>query len=174
MQLHAIVPAEHGVLDQKTPILVRRWKHHDIIDLPADVVVETLCLIGCDPVLVSLVADDDRIGVGSYDFLMNMADPLPIRLVFSGRRELYHRGKSELASDSSEDSWPPTNRLMAAGQERLENEIWVSPSSLPRGRATTSRPANSRRSVISRAPANYTYAWASPSLIGLDFHDRAR
>src|SRR6516225_8018550 len=65
MQLHAIVPTEHRILNQEAPILVWRRKHHDIIDLPADVIVEALCLIGRDPVFVSLVADNDCIGVAS-------------------------------------------------------------------------------------------------------------
>src|ERR1700731_5249098 len=83
MQLHAIVGTEYRVLAEEVAILVRRRKHYDVVDLPADVVVEALRLIGCDPVLVSLVADDDRTGVGNYDFLVNMADPLPLGFVFA-------------------------------------------------------------------------------------------
>ena len=82
MQLHAIARTEYPVLDEEIAILVRRREHHHVVDLPADVVVEALCLIWRDPVLVSLVADDDRIAAGSDDLLMNVADPLPIRLVF--------------------------------------------------------------------------------------------
>src|ERR1700732_4741845 len=82
MRLHAIGRAEYGVLDEEVAILVWRREHHDVVDLPADVVVEALRLIGRDPVLVGLVADDDRSGVGSHDVLVNMTDPLPIWFVF--------------------------------------------------------------------------------------------
>ena len=82
MQLHAIARTEYPVLDYQIAVLVRRREHHHVVDLPANVVVEALCLIWRDPVLVSLVADDDRIAAGSDDLLMNVADPLPIRLVF--------------------------------------------------------------------------------------------
>src|ERR1700748_3050332 len=49
-QLDAVTSAKSRVPDQEITILVRRWEHHDIVYLPADVVIEALCLIGRDPV----------------------------------------------------------------------------------------------------------------------------